>query len=43
VNFFSLVSVLISPTDPIAMPGIMKSIGAPRRLEVRVPGRVSLQ
>ena len=43
MNFFSLVSVLISPTDPIAVPGIMKSVGAPRRLEVRVAGRVSVQ
>ncbi len=29
---------LISPTDPIAVLGIMKSVGAPRQLEVQVAG-----
>ena len=29
---------LISPTDPIAVLGIMKSLGAPKSLEVRVAG-----
>ena len=29
---------LISPTDPIAVIGIMKSVGAPRQLEVQVAG-----
>jgi CPA1 family monovalent cation:H+ antiporter len=29
---------LISPTDPIAVMGIMKSVGAPRQLEVQIAG-----
>ena len=29
---------LISPTDPIAVLGIMKSVGAPRQLEIQVAG-----
>jgi CPA1 family monovalent cation:H+ antiporter len=33
-----LFGALISPTDPIAVLGIMKSVGAPRRLEVQVAG-----
>ncbi|MGA8051363.1 MAG: sodium:proton antiporter [Burkholderiales bacterium] len=33
-----LFGALISPTDPIAVLGIMKSIGAPRQLEVQVAG-----
>ncbi len=33
-----LFGALISPTDPIAVLGIMKSVGAPRQLEVQVAG-----
>ena len=33
-----LFGALISPTDPIAVLGIMKSVGAPRRLEVQMAG-----
>ena len=33
-----LFGALISPTDPIAVLGIMKSVGAPRQLEVQVVG-----
>ena len=33
-----LFGALISPTDPIAVMGIMKSVGAPRQLEVQVAG-----
>jgi CPA1 family monovalent cation:H+ antiporter len=33
-----LFGVLISPTDPIAVLGIMKSVGAPRQLQVQVAG-----
>jgi CPA1 family monovalent cation:H+ antiporter len=33
-----LFGALISPTDPIATLGIMKSVGAPRQLEVQVAG-----
>ena len=33
-----LFGALISPTDPIAVLGIMKSVGAPRQLEVQVTG-----
>ena len=33
-----LFGALISPTDPIAVLGIMKSVGAPRRLEVQMVG-----
>jgi len=29
---------IISPTDPIAVLGIMKSVGAPKHLEVRMAG-----
>ncbi len=33
-----LFGALISPTDPIAVLGIMKSVGAPRQLEVQISG-----
>jgi len=33
-----LFGALISPTDPIAVLGIMKSVGAPRQIEVQVAG-----
>ena len=33
-----LFGALISPTDPIAVLGIMKSVGAPKRLEVQMSG-----
>ena len=33
-----LFGALISPTDPIAVLGIMKSVGAPRQLEVQIAG-----
>lgn len=33
-----LFGALISPTDPIAVLGIMKSVGAPRQLEVQMAG-----
>jgi len=33
-----LFGALISPTDPIAVLGILKSVGAPRQLEVQVAG-----
>lgn len=33
-----LFGALISPTDPIAVLGMLKSAGAPRRLEVRIAG-----
>ncbi len=33
-----LFGALISPTDPIAVLGIMRSVGAPRQLEVQVVG-----
>ena len=33
-----LFGALISPTDPIAVLGIMKSVGASRQLEVQVAG-----
>ncbi len=33
-----LFGALISPTDPIAVMGIMKSVGAPRQLEVQIAG-----
>ncbi|MEJ2653349.1 MAG: cation:proton antiporter, partial [Gammaproteobacteria bacterium] len=33
-----LFGALISPTDPIAVLGIMKSVGAPRQLEIQVAG-----
>ncbi len=33
-----LFGALISPTDPIAVLGIMKSVGAPRQLEIQVVG-----
>ena len=33
-----LFGALISPTDPIAVLGIMKSVGAPRQLEVQMSG-----
>jgi len=33
-----LFGALISPTDPIAVLGIMKSVGAPKRLEVQMAG-----
>ncbi len=33
-----LFGALISPTDPISVLGIMKSVGAPRQLEVQVTG-----
>lgn len=33
-----LFGALISPTDPISVLGIMKSVGAPRRLEVHMAG-----
>ncbi len=33
-----LFGALIAPTDPIAVLGIMKSVGAPRQLEVQVAG-----
>jgi CPA1 family monovalent cation:H+ antiporter len=33
-----LFGALISPTDPIAVLGIMKSVGAPRQLEVQLAG-----
>jgi monovalent cation:H+ antiporter, CPA1 family len=33
-----LFGALISPTDPIAVLGIMKSVGAPRQLETQVAG-----
>lgn len=33
-----LFGAIISPTDPIAVLGIMKSVGAPRQLEVQVAG-----
>jgi CPA1 family monovalent cation:H+ antiporter len=33
-----LFGALISPTDPIAVLGIMKSVGAPKQLEVQVAG-----
>lgn len=33
-----LFGALISPTDPIAVLGILKSAGAPRQLEVRIAG-----
>jgi len=33
-----LFGAVISPTDPVAVLGIMKSVGAPRRLEVQVAG-----
>jgi len=33
-----LFGALISPTDPIATLGIMKSVGAPRQLEVQIAG-----
>ncbi len=33
-----LFGAIISPTDPIAVMGILKSIGAPRRLEVVIAG-----
>ncbi len=36
--FCLVFGALISPTDPIAVLGIMKSVGAPRRLEVKVAG-----
>jgi len=35
---FLLFGAVISPTDPVAVLGIMKSVGAPRRLEVQVAG-----
>ncbi len=33
-----LFGALISPTDPIAVLGFMKSVGAPRQLEVQIAG-----
>jgi CPA1 family monovalent cation:H+ antiporter len=33
-----LFGAIISPTDPIAVLGIMKSVGAPRRLETKLAG-----
>jgi len=33
-----LFGALISPTDPIAVLGIMRSVGAPRQLEIQVAG-----
>ncbi len=33
-----LFGALISPTDPIAVMGVMKSVGAPRQLEVQIAG-----
>ena len=33
-----LFGVLISPTDPIAVMGILKKIGAPKSIEVKITG-----
>lgn len=36
--FCFVFGALISPTDPIAVLGIMKSVGAPRELEIKIVG-----